>query len=154
MWKPASKATSEKYLSGRLIAPVVRIDLGRDLPPALLLGDWGSRGPGVRWAGRKVGVKLAGPASASAKLEISGYCLPSIPTAPARQQLSVSVDGESIGQSVLEGCKEDWRFAFDLPGKLAHKPEILVELNIDPVFWSPEEQGFLGLPVARFRLVE
>ncbi len=154
VWKPASKGMAEKYLSGRLIAPVVRIDMARDLPPSLLVGDWGSTGPGVRWAGRDVGVKLAGPASASAKLEISGYCLPAIPTAPKKQVLSVFADNESIGQAVLEGCTEYWSFSFNLPAKLAHKPEMLVEMKIDPVFWSPEEGAFLGLPVTRFRIDE
>ena len=128
--------------------------MGRDLPPSLLVGDWGSTGPDVRWAGKNVGLKLAGPASATARLEIYGYCPPSIPSAPKKQQLSVFVDGEPVGRAVLNECSEYCSFTFELPARLAHKPEILVELNIDPVFWSPEEEAFLGLPVKRFRIDE
>lgn len=154
VWKPASKATAERYRSGRLTATVIGIDFGRDQPQSLLVGDWGSRGPEIRWTGRNVGVKLAGPTSASQKLEISGYCLPDVPEAPRRQKLAVSADGNSIGQAVVEGCKEAWRFTFALPARLLHKPEILVEMNIDPVFWSPHEKAFLGLPVTKIQLVE
>ena len=153
-WQPASRATSAKYSGGGRNNLPVRIDLDRDLPPSWLVGDWGSRGPGIRWAGRNVGVKLSGPASASAKLEISGYCFPSIPAAPSLHKLAVAVDGKSVGQAILEGCGDVWRFTFDLPAGTANKPEILVEVNIDPVVFSAVEDRLIGLPIARIRFVE
>lgn len=116
-------------------------DLGAGWHPAD--GDW-------RWMTRRAEVRLAGPAAASDRLEVYGFCPESILDKP--RHLTVKADGRKLGELEITRLNTTFEYTFSLPKELVGKPEMLVELSVDHTVSLPGDSRELGLVFGRIGL--
>jgi len=106
-------------------------------------GDW-------RWMSKQAEVKLAGPASPSDRLTVSGFCPESILAKPLH--LTVKADGMPLGELEITRLNSSFETTFALPKELLGRPGILVQLSVDRTVSLPGDNREMGLVFGRIGL--
>jgi len=109
-----------------------RVDAGNPLYSFLLGPTWLPPQSGVRWMPSKATVKLRGPESAGAKLELEGF-FPAEQLKRIPRVLKVSVDGIPAGEVKVHDPESSFTRLVLLPASVIGRDFIEVELEASPV---------------------
>jgi hypothetical protein len=122
-----------RRLSGRSVDRLpTRIDVGNNLYSWLLGPTWLSPESGIRWMPGSATLRIGVPVTGGSRLELDGYC-PEVQLLKAPRHLMVLVDGVVAGDTRIYDPESDFRRLMPVPGLLAGKSEVAVEIRVDPV---------------------
>lgn len=77
-------------------------------------------------------VRLRGPESGGNKLWLEGIC-PEEELKRAPRRLSVFADGIPLGETQISDPEASFRRLFAMPGRLAGRDSVEIEIRVDPV---------------------
>lgn len=121
-----------------------RVDAGNPLFAAQLGPTWYPAEGIYRWMPKRATVWLHGPVDAGQRLYLTGFCA----AASVREKplpVSVSVDGELVGRTLLTQPDAAFALEYPLPAPAVGKPRIEVAVEVGHTFHPPGDARALGL---------
>jgi hypothetical protein len=117
------------FLGGKSAEEPRRVEIGNPLFAYLLGPEWFRLESGIRWMPRRATVRLGGPRTQE-KLVLEGRCPVQLTGA---LNLSVSLDGISLGYSEVCNPAVDFHRMFAIPSSLAGRDSVQVVISVDRV---------------------
>lgn len=109
----------------------------------LLQGGWYPPEGNYRWMGHSAGVRIAGPAEAITKLNLSGFCAPAqLNNGPIR--LSVLVNKESLEPAQISNCDLPFKLSFPLKG-FQKADQLVINFHVDKTIVVAPDVRQLGI---------
>jgi hypothetical protein len=128
-----------------------RIDAGDPWFAAQLDDGWYDIDRGIRWMGRKAGVRLGGPRSPGSRLAVSGFCpAEQVRTQPLRVRFTV--EDRPAGEILLRNGGEKFQAEFPLPPGVHGKPSVNVSVEVERTFKAPPDVRELGIVFGTFEI--
>jgi hypothetical protein len=125
-------AVYEQTVAGRLADRLPDwVDAGNPLYSWLIGPSWAKAESGSRWMPDRATVRLGIPAYAE-KLQLDGY-LPIEQLRASSRHLKVSVAGIPLGETQIVDPESNFHRLFSLPAELRDRPNVEVEVRVDPV---------------------
>jgi hypothetical protein len=121
-----------------------RLDAGNPLFASQLGPAWHQVEGGYRWMPKRATVWLHGPVRSGQKLHLEGFSA----AASVREKplpVSVSVDGELVGRTLLTQPDAAFSLEYPLPASTVGRPKIEVAVEVGHTFSAPGDGRALGL---------
>ena len=121
------------------------VDVANELLGYMLGKSWLPIEEGHRWMPKQATVRLGGPKGAGERLYISGYS-PAVLLEKGPLPVTVSVDGQRVGEASIAKGVDQFHFDFRLPKELAGKESVEVTVEVGRTY------GELGLVFGVFEI--
>jgi hypothetical protein len=121
-----------------------RVEVGNALFADQLGPTWYAIEDTFRWMPKRATVVLRGPAAPGARLFLNGY-FASRPGKAVPLNVTVGVDGSTVGQAALTQPDAVFELNFPVPPEAVGKPKIEVAIEVDRTFVAPSNPRELGL---------
>jgi len=121
-----------------------RVEVGNALFADQLGPTWYAIEDTFRWMPKRATVVLRGPAAPGARLFLNGY-FASRPGKAVPLNITVGVDGATVGQAALTQRDALFELNFPVPPEAVGKPKIEVAIEVDRTFVPPSNPRELGL---------
>jgi hypothetical protein len=128
-----------------------RVTVGSRLYSGQLGDGWSDIEGRHRWMPQVATVHVGGPLRRGQHLRIEGYC-PAGLLARGPARLTVSADGQPLGQADLRLGDARFQQEFPLPEAIVGRPSMSVRLELDRTFTPPGETRPLGLVFGTIRV--
>lgn len=127
------------------------VDAGDPAQNQWLGPGWYNLENGYRWMGKSATVRIGGTSSRNPKLELTGFCSAAV-VAKGPVRLTVGVDGQQIGTTMLKQPNQEFDLTYPLPANLAGKSSLTISLEVNRTVHIGQDKRDLGLIFGTFTM--
>ncbi len=127
------------------------VDAGNPIYESRLGSGWYPIENGFRWMSKVASVNLPGPKKAGQRLDVTGYC-PAVLVAGGPLRVSFRIGQTKLGDYTLAKPGGDFHFELPLPGELAGRQTVTLEVEVSRTLQTKADPRALGLIFGTFTM--